>query len=288
MDDKERKLLRRSVRTCQIFNPDGKAQRIAEPVPTETYASMAASLNPDSKSVRAMMELLKGFCVFSPSTQVLRGLAEDRARVPLGLGGGGLPRALRELFLPKERRLGAFDIDEILELIGWADDLSVIPSSEAKLSPAIHPQQLVVEFRDRFMKRGRNLLTDYDASEGALYVLFYLALASHAEAPRLCAIDNFDQCIHPRLASRLTQLLSEQLVRDGSRQWLLTTHSPLVLDGLDLRNDRIRLFAVDRTDSGVTQVRRIQVKPELLTDLSKGYSLSRLWLMGRLGGVPEL
>lgn len=288
LDDKERKILRRNARSCLIFDAEGKSQRIAEPVPTETYASSAASLNPDAKSVRAMMDLLKGFCVFSPSTQVLRGLAEDRARAPLGLGGGGLPRALRELLLPKERRLGAFDIDEILELIGWADGLSVIPSSEAKLSPAIHPQQLVVEFRDRFMKRGRNLLTDYDASEGALYVLFYLALASHAEAPRLCAIDNFDQCIHPRLASRLTQLLSEQLVRDGSRQWLLTTHSPLVLDGLDLRNDRIRLFAVDRTDSGVTQVRRIQVKPELLTDLSKGYSLSRLWLMGRLGGVPEL
>lgn len=36
----------------------------------------------------------------------------------------------------------------------------------------------------------------------------------------------------------------------------MTTHNPLVLDGLDLRNGGIRLFAVDRDKNGYTQIKR--------------------------------
>lgn len=65
----------------------------------------------------------------------------------------------------------------------------------------------------------------------------------------------------------------------------LTTHSPLVLDGLDITNDDIRLFAVDRNSKGHSQITRITVSKELLEE---GQSLSRLWINGRLGGVPTL
>ena len=66
----------------------------------------------------------------------------------------------------------------------------------------------------------------------------------------------------------------------------VTTHNPLVLDGLDLMNDDIRLFAVNKSrKSGHTSLQRIQVTKELM---DSGYSLSRLWTEGRLGGVPNL
>ena len=67
---------------------------------------------------------------------------------------------------------------------------------------------------------------------------------------------------------------------------LLTTHNPLVLDGLDLSDDRIRLFAVERTRStgGATRVYRIEVSDEVLKATPAGLSLSNLWVMGRLGG----
>lgn len=65
----------------------------------------------------------------------------------------------------------------------------------------------------------------------------------------------------------------------------MTTHNPLVLDGLDLCNDDIRLFAVSRDQNGYAVIDRIQVSNELL---ESGQSLSRLWINGRLGGVPEL
>ncbi|MCD8012294.1 MAG: hypothetical protein LUG99_03840 [Lachnospiraceae bacterium] len=65
----------------------------------------------------------------------------------------------------------------------------------------------------------------------------------------------------------------------------LTTHNPLVLDGLNLANDDIRLFAVDRDKDGFAQIQRIMVSQNLI---DTGLPLSRLWISGRLGGVPEL
>ena len=50
--------------------------------------------------------------------------------------------------------------------------------------------------------------------------------------------------------------------------------------------NNIRLFAVNKSrKSGHTTLQRIQITKELM---DSGYSLSRLWTEGRLGGVPNL
>ena len=73
----------------------------------------------------------------------------------------------------------------------------------------------------------------------------------------------------------------------NSRQLLFTAHNPAVLDGLDLENDEVRLFAVDRDSNGHTVVRRLNPTPELRA-LNRDYPLSRLWMMGHLGAVPNV
>jgi hypothetical protein len=60
-----------------------------------------------------------------------------------------------------------------------------------------------------------------------------------------------------------------------------------VLDGLDLDDDDVRLFAVERNSQGHTTVRRIEVSPKLRR-LNEQYPLSRLWAMGNLGAVPNV
>ena len=134
------------------------------------------------------------------------------------------------------------------------------------------------------MRNEGGILSAYDASEGALYVLFMLALLGHQDSPKLVGIDNFHQALHPRLACASTRLISDQILEDGTRQMLATTHNPLVLDGLDLLNDVVRLFTVDRDETGASQVERVVVTEELI---DKGFSLSRLWTSGRFGGVPK-
>ena len=54
---------------------------------------------------------------------------------------------------------------------------------------------------------------------------------------------------------------------------------------MDWINDNIRLFAVDRDSNGYAQIQRIKVSQELINE---GQPLSRLWINGRLGGVPTL
>ena len=61
--------------------------------------------------------------------------------------------------------------------------------------------------------------------------------------------------------------------------------SSVVLDGLNLADDRIRLFAINKNKHGYAELNRVQICQELL---ETGQSLSRLWINGLLGGVPEL
>ena len=139
------------------------------------------------------------------------------------------------------------------------------------------------------MRDGRNVLSGYDASEGALYVLFLAVISGHAKSPRLCAVDNADHGLNPRLARSLMEHVCKwYLEAEEPRQILLTTHNPLVLDGLPLQDDHVRLFTVSRTNSGRTSVRRVVVDDGMLKKAENGWTLSRLWVMGHLGGVPDV
>lgn len=73
---------------------------------------------------------------------------------------------------------------------------------------------------------------------------------------------------------------------ENVKQAFTRVMNSLVLDGLDLIDDDIRLFAVNESrKSGHTTLQRIQITKELM---DSGYSLSRLWTEGRLEGVPNL
>jgi predicted ATPase len=140
------------------------------------------------------------------------------------------------------------------------------------------------------MNAKRNLLSGYDASEGALYVLFMLVLAMHPSAPRLLAVDNFDAALNPLLAKEMAGIFVHLLLNHApDRQIFLTTHQPQALDSLDLSDARTKLFTVDRDrKTGQTVARQIMINPELIAAGGESFSLSSLWTMGRLGGVPEL
>jgi predicted ATPase len=281
------KVMTRSPAGCKLHQERGGARRI-EIRDDETATRLAVSLRPDLKKAAALIKTLGEYAIYSPNTPVLRDLAQDVARSPLGLAGSGLPECLQRLIDHESGTFGSIDLDDLFELLDWAEDLTVVPREQAGLAPGVTSKRLVARFTDRYMRRGRNTLSAYDASEGALYILFALALVIHPEAPRLLALDNFDQALHPRLAAALTRLVARTLLVDGGRQIMVTTHNPLVLDGLDLANDEIRLFAVERERSGPTRIRRIRLSPELLeTSRRERLPLSRLWIMGRLGGIPE-
>lgn len=226
---------------------------------TVGYFMVAEGLN--GHACRRMGQYIEKYGIYQPDTPTLRGTIPDNTQVtPVGLNGGRMADALQEILksIDGDMKVGTLYMDDATDLIDWASDFDIGAPKRANLNPGVPSMRQIIEFKDKFMKANATF-TGYDASEGALYVLFMLCMAIHPEAPSMFAIDSFDHALNPRLAKRLT--------------------------GLDLCNDDIRLFSVSRDKNGYGVIERVQVSKGLL---ETGQSLSRLWINGRLGGVPEL
>lgn len=224
--------------------------------------------------------------IFQPNTMVLRGTVPDSNQMtPIGLNGGRLAEALQDLIKESDGDtfFGTMYMEDVLEMIDWASNVSVDTPKKKNINSNVPTTRQIIEFTDRYMRDAARF-TGYDASEGALYVLFMLCLAMHPQSPSVFAVDSFDHALNPRLAKKMIEVFCEQIIKNDKHVFL-TTHNPLVLDGLDLTNDEIRLFSVDRDINGHAQINRILVSRELINE---GQSLSRLWINGRLGGVPNL
>lgn len=258
-------------------------------------ALKAVELQEDDPAL-ALLRRLQSYVIYTPTTPVLRGVApETQPRQPLGLSGGRLPEAVEELIIRVKEKRSPFThvrdvLDQVIPLIGWAKKFAVGNAGELLLSPAAQTTAKVVAFTDRFMAEGRNVLSGYDASEGALYVLFLAVLAAHPQAPSMMAIDNADHGLNPGLAQRLMQSFAEWILADTKceRQILITSHNPAVLDGLPLQNDAVRLFTVDRDNVGRSVVNRVVVNEKMLELAKKGWTLSRLWTNKLIGGMPNV
>ena len=237
--------------------------------------------------IKPSAEQLKDYAIYQPSTPILRGIMPDRYQTtPVGLCGGRLAEAIEELINEDDGdiKFGNLYIDEVLELVDWAANFTVSSPKKSSINSSVPTSRRVIEFQDKFM-REKDRFTAYDASEGSLYVLFLLCLAMHDRSPNVFAVDNFDQAMNPRLARAATRLFCD-LIKQNSKTVFITTHNPLVLDGLKLDDPAIRLFTVERSKKdGTAQIKRIEVTQELI-DLDQ--PLSRLWINGRLGGVPNL
>lgn len=242
------------------------------------------AVNPAS----VLMQNLQQYALYTPNTSALRGMVTDlQSREPVGLSGGLLAEgfeALRRQVLESNDNI----FDDIIDLIDWVSGIDVVQTAASLMSPSVPRAKNVLKFTDRFMRSSRNTLTAVDASEGALYVLFSAILCLSPSSPRLFAIDNLDQALNPRLASRLVNRIGKWLKQYSPQvQMLFTCHNPGVLDGLDLSDEEVRLFTVDRNSKGHTVVKQVHLTDEL-RKMNQDYPLSRLWLMGSLGALPNV
>jgi hypothetical protein len=286
-----RLILGRGPRTGKLLADDKEHLLGLAPSPQAGLAALARATEEFRGEPADFLDALADFAIFAPVTPVLRGIAPDPApRAPVGLFGGSLPEAVSPLLDHKAKKLGNLPFRDLFKLLEWADDLSISAPSRNLLSPSVPSARFVLRFQDRRMNAKRSLLSGYDASEGALYVLFMLVLAMHPAAPRILAVDNFDAALNPLLAKEMAEIFVRLLLNHmPERQVFLTTHQPQALDGLNLSDARIKLFTVDRDrKTGQTVTRQITINPELVAAGGDSFSLSSLWTMGRLGGVPEL
>ncbi|MBO5622014.1 MAG: AAA family ATPase, partial [Butyrivibrio sp.] len=132
--------------------------------------------------------------IYQPDTLTLRGtVADPIQKNPIGLNGGRLAEAMQDILHEEDGDMmfGSMFMEDMLELIDWASEFKVSKPKKTILNPGVPTTQQIVEFRDKYLKDTASF-TGYDASEGALYVLFMLSLAMHDKAPKMFAIDSFD------------------------------------------------------------------------------------------------
>jgi energy-coupling factor transporter ATP-binding protein EcfA2 len=284
---RERRYISRGPGRATLWGAKGKSQSFKPQDATRSVADTPNPLGDPPESVRNLLATLRNYAIYDPQTPVLRGIVPDTSPLdPLGIGGGRLAEALLETFSTGEDTRNPVP-SEFFNLVGWAQYVGAGLPDPTFVAPSVAQTRNIVWFIDRFMRKGRNELSAYDASEGALYVLFAFLLLRHSRAPKTFAIENVDHALHPRLARKLIELMASQ-VKENDRQVLLTTHNPLVLDALDLRDDDVRLFTVDRDKRGHTIVRRLPFSDALDKAQKSGLTLSQMWTRGLIGAVPNI
>lgn len=236
---------------------------------------------------------LKNFAIYSPSTPILRGVSEDTAsQQPLGLYGGGLAKALSEVIRDGDVKEDKSELQRFFQLFDWFQSIGTTTTPNLEVLPGQNLfGNIVVRYKDKFMSKKFNELYAYDVSEGALFILFVLVLLIHKKSPNIFALDNIDNTLNPGLVKKLMMNLTEIIKEHPEKQIFLTTHNPTALDAIDLFNENHRLFVVSRSKNGETSIERIK-PPENTTkeDWENEYfglKLSEIWLSGAIGGLPK-
>ena len=253
----------------------------------QSIVQVAKTIGALKEEELSALKSLENYAIYAPSTPILRGVAEDRTRkAPLGLYGGGLAKALSDVLQDKDLR---GRLEDFFSLLSWFQQISVVKPDASLQSNHIHTGTQVVAFKEKFMPRSFKKLYAYDVSEGALYILFVLLLLVHPGSPEFFAMDNVDNALNPGLVTSLVELVADFVENSPSKQVIMTTHNPTTLDGIDIFNEKHRLFVVERDKGGETVVNRLKPPANFTKEKwqeAHGYmKLSEIWLSGAIKGI---
>lgn len=224
------------------------------------------------KSTTEDIKDLNSFMFYCPEESALRTFRDDVQVLPLGRKGEGLFRYLKELSGTEEGRECLLEIKENLSLLDWFDDINIPEKSMMG--------DYTVYIKDRFINETLEYFDQRSTNEGFLFLLFYITLFVSKDTPQFFAIDNLESSFNPKLCTKITKLLIN-LAEKHNKQVVITTHSPFILDGLDLSDSQQKLIVVRRNDDGHTKIKEIKHNE------NRKKKLSEIWMSGAIGGLPD-
>jgi predicted ATPase len=138
----------------------------------------------------------------------------------------------------------------------------------------VSPTQMenVVGSKIFFDFRGASGVPAHAASEGTLITLALLTALHGPNRPNILLLDDFDQSLHPQAQIELVRLIKRLLDQLPNIQIVATTHSPYVLDELDLQD--VHAFAL--RDDGSVAVKCLSEHPEA-EKMNGALSAGQLW-----------
>jgi predicted ATPase len=212
----------------------------------------------------------KEFVIYSPSYSNLRLFQAEGQLLPLGTLGEGLFSQLKNLY--ENNRKIYDEIIEKLHLLGWYQSMTI--QSDAKTF------ETNLNIQDKFIREDQ-FLNQNSVNEGFFFILFYFTLLLSPNTPSFFAIDNIEASLNPKLCKKIMQEIIK-ISKEKNKQIILTTHNPIILDGLDLNDEEQSLIVVKRNDEGHTIAKSIYNKNK-----SEKIKLSESFMNGYFGGLPE-
>ena len=168
-------------------------------------------------------------------------------------------------YLLNIRRLdqAAFDgiVETLQHVLPYAKDLQ--PALTSELERTVYLQLTEADFK----------VPGWLLSTGTLRILAFLGLFRHPSPPPLIVIEEIENGLDPRTLHLLVDEI-RTLVESGRSQVIVTTHSPYLLDLLDLSH----IVMVERIDGQPTFTRPADQKA--LQRWARDFSPGRLYTMG--------
>lgn len=187
----------------------------------------------------------------SEGTQIQSsGLADTAGPPPLGPKGENLAALLDYVYRHDHDRY----VDFVEAMKGLVPGLKMIRIS----FPDPSSRRIDLELESGFG------ISAEQASTGVRYLLFFVALAYHPTPPRLILIEEPENGLHPKRLGDVVRLLRE--ITQGKHgnhaaQVILSTHSPHLLDYVDLETDQVLVFRREEDGSrSATPVDRDRLK----------------------------
>jgi len=180
--------------------------------------------------------------------------------------GSNVAEYLNEI---RETDLSAFEgiLEALRYVLPYAADLQ--PSLTWELERAFYLK----------MKEGSYEVPGWLLSTGTLRIVALLAALRHPKPPPLLVIEEIENGLDPRTLHLVVEEIRAAITA-RTTQVIITTHSPYLLDLLDLSH----IVVVER-DKGQPVFRRPDATQ--LTEWSKSFSPGRLYTMGRLTGGTQ-
>jgi len=235
--------------------------------PDQTFGSVASSesmlfwistlsSNIDYISM-GVQELLKTYRLFHLTHDHLKGYSDAGPRERLSPNGDNLPNVLYYLHERHPETLAKITA----QLRRWVPQLADI------VTEITSDERLLLRFKDGPFEKP--FVAKY-MSDGTMRLAAILTLLYEPNATGLLGMEEPDNELHPLLLYRLAEELGKA---SETRQLLVTTHSPMLLDALD----PAQVWLLHRGADGYTQATRtadIPNVPELVED---GAPLGYLW-----------
>lgn len=176
---------------------------------------------------------------------------------------GELTPALLDYLLRRDRTRFFALVDALRSLVPGLEEVEIA-------TPDANSRRV-----DLVIENGLRIPAD-DASAGLRLLLFFVALAYHPSPPKLILLEEPENGVHPKRVGDVIRLLREitQGVHGNhAAQIVLTTHSPYLLDYVDVDKDQVLVFSRDDDGSRTAE----PADAERLKSFLDEFMLGEVW-----------